>query len=77
MSHKQNNDGYSVKIRFRFFSFLNFGKTVFFNPIRLFLWGNIHLNPGRFSHIRESVMLKDIVTKDCKILNNCLFNARN
>ena len=34
--------------------------------MRLLPSGDIHLNPGPFSHIRESDMLIDVVTKDCK-----------
>ena len=45
--------------------------------MRFLLSGDIHLNPGPFSHIRELDMLIDIVTKDCKNLNICLFNARS
>ena len=45
--------------------------------MRLLLSGDIHLNPGPFSHIRESDMLIEIVTKYCKNLNICLFNARS
>ena len=77
MSHKQNHDYYKVKIRFRFFRFLCICKTVLLHFIRLLLSGDIHLNPGLFSHIRELDMLIDIVTKDCKNLNICLFNARS
>ena len=52
-------------------------KIVFLHFMRLLLSGDIHLNPGPFSHIRESDMLIKIVTKDCKNLNICLFNARS
>ena len=45
--------------------------------MRLLLSGDIHLNPSPFYQIRESDMLIDIVTKDCKNLNICLFNARS
>ena len=45
--------------------------------MRLLLGGDIHLNPGPFSPIRELDMLIDIVTKNCKNLNICLFNARS
>ena len=45
--------------------------------MRLLLSGDIHLNPAPFSHIRESDVLIDIVKKDCKNLNICLFNARS
>ena len=75
MSHNQNHDYYNVKIRFRFFRFLSTCKIVLLHFMRLLLSGDIHLNPGPFSHIRESDMLIDIVTKDCKNRNICLFNA--
>ena len=45
--------------------------------MRLLLSGDIHLNPGPFSHIPESDMLIDIITKDCENLNICLFKARS
>ena len=45
--------------------------------MRLLLSGDIHLNPGPFSQIRESDMLIGIVTKDCKNLSIFLFNARS
>ena len=45
--------------------------------MRLLLSGDIHINSGPYSHIRESDMLIDRVTKDCKNLNICLFNARS
>ena len=77
MSHNQNHDNYKVKTRFRFFRFLNMCKIVPLHFMRLLLSGDIHLNPGPFSQIRESDMLIDIVTKDCKNLNICLFNARS
>ena len=77
MSHNQNHDYYNVKIRFRFFRFLSICKIVFLHFMRLLLSGDIHLNPGPFSHIRESDMLIEIVTKDCKNLNICVFNARS
>ena len=77
MSHKQNHDYYNVKIRLRFFRFLSICKIVFLHFMRLLLSGDIHLNRGPFSHIRESDMLIEIVTKDCKNLNICLFNARS
>ena len=76
MSHNQNYDN-NVKIRFRFFRFLSIFKIVLLHFMRLLLSGDIHLNPGPYSHIRESDMLIDIVTKDCKNLNICLFNARS
>ena len=71
MSDNQNHDYYNVKIRFRFFRFLKIYKTSFLHFMRLLLSGDIHLNPGPFSHIRESDMLIDIVTKDCNDLNIC------
>ena len=77
MSHNQNHDNYKVKIRFHFFRFLNMCKIVLLHFMRLLLSGDIHLNPGPFSQIRESDMLIDIVTKDCKNLSICLFNARS
>ena len=76
MSHNQNHDYYHVKIRFRFFRFLNIcEKKLHF--MRLLLGGDVHLNPAPFSPIRELDMLIDIVTKNCKNLNICLFNARS
>ena len=77
MSHNKNHDYYNVKIRFRFYRFLCICKIVLLHFMRLFQSGDIYLNPGPFSHIRESVMLIDIVTKDCKNLYFCLFNARS
>ena len=76
-SHNQNHDYYNVKIRFRFFQFLSICKIVLLHFMRLLLSGDIHLNPVPFLHIRESDMLIDIATKNCKILNICLFNARS
>ena len=76
-SHNQNHDYYNVKIRFRFFRFLSICKIVFLPFMRLLLSGDIHLNPGPFSQFRESDMLIEIVTKDCKNQNICLFNARS
>ena len=52
-------------------------KTVLLHFMRLLLSGDIHLNPGPFSQIRESDMLIDTVTKNCKNLSICLFNARS
>ena len=77
MSHNQNHDNYKVKIKLRFFRFLNICKIVLLHFMRLLLSGDIHLNPGPFSQILESDMLIDIVTKDCKNLSICLFNARS
>ena len=77
MSHNQNHDYYNVKIRFRFFRFVSICKIVFLHFMRLLLSGDIHLNPGPISHIRESDMLIKIVTKDCKNLKIRLFNARS
>ena len=48
MSDNQNHDYYNVKIRFRFFRFLNIYKTSFLHFMRLLLSGDIHLNPGPF-----------------------------
>ena len=45
--------------------------------MRLLLSADIDLNPGPLSHIRESDMLIDIGTKDCKNLNICLLNSLN
>ena len=77
MSHNQNHDNYKAKIRFGFLRFLNMCKIVLLQFMRLLLSGDIHLNPGPFSQIRESDMLIDIVTKDCKNLSICLLNARS
>ena len=77
MSHNQNHDHKNVKIRFRFFSFLNVCKVFLWHFMRLLLSGDIHLNPGPFSHILELDMLMDIVTKDCKNLNFYFFNTRS
>ena len=77
MSKNQNHDHYSVKIRFLFYRFLNDCKIVFLDFMRLLLSGDIHLNPGSFSHTHESDMLIDIIKKNCKNLNIFLFNARS
>ena len=77
MSHNQNYDYNNVKIMFRFFRFLSICKIVFLHFMRSLLSGDIHLNLGPYSHIQESDMLIDIVTKDCKNLNIRLFNARS
>ena len=45
--------------------------------MRLLLSGDIQLNPGLVSHIPESDMLIEIVTKDRKNLNIYLFNAHS
>ena len=77
MSHNQNHDYYNVKIRFCFFSFFEYLQNFVLQLMRLLLSGEIHLNPDPFSHIRESDMLIDIVTKNCKNLNICFSIARS
>ena len=50
-------------------------KNLFLHLTRLLLGADIQLNEGPFLHIRESHMLRNVVTKDRKNLNNCLFSA--
>ena len=45
--------------------------------MRLLLKHGIDLNLGPFCQIRDADMLIDIVTKDCKNINICFFNARS
>ena len=66
MSHNQNHDYYNVKISFRFFQFLSICKIVLLHFMCLLLSGDINLNPGPFSLVRESDMLIDIATKIAK-----------